>query len=37
MDLTPLVRNDRLSVEKFTRAHVDRLRADIAKRLRKFD
>lgn len=36
MDLTPLVRNVRLSVEKFTLAHIDRLRADIAKRIRRF-
>ena len=35
MDLTPLVQNDRMSVEKFTLAHVDRLRADIAKRIRR--
>ena len=37
MDLTPLVQNDRLSVEKFTLGHVDRLRADIAKRIRRFN
>lgn len=36
MDLAPLVQNERLSVEKFALAHVDRLRADIAARLRKF-
>jgi len=36
MDLTPLVRNDKLSLEKFTVAHVDRLRADIATRLKRF-
>ena len=36
MDLTPLVRNPRLSVEKFTRAHLDRLRADVTARLGKF-
>jgi LmbE family N-acetylglucosaminyl deacetylase len=36
MDLTPLVRDDRLSVEKFTLAHLDRLRADIAARLKRF-
>lgn len=36
MDLTPLVRNDRLSVEKFTLAHVDRLRAEVEARLKKF-
>jgi len=36
MDLTPLVKNDRLSVEKFTLAHLDRLRADVTERLRRF-
>lgn len=36
MDLTPLVQNPRLSVEKFTLAHLDRLRSDIAKRIRRF-
>ena len=36
MDLTPLVQNHRLSVEKFTLAYIDRLRADVASRLRKF-
>ncbi|HVT72915.1 MAG TPA: PIG-L family deacetylase [Lacunisphaera sp.] len=36
MDLAPLVQDERLSVEKFTLAHVDRLRADIAARLKKF-
>ncbi|MDR1789493.1 MAG: PIG-L family deacetylase [Opitutaceae bacterium] len=35
MDLTPLVRDPSLSVEAYTLAHVDRLRADIADRLRR--
>lgn len=33
MDLTPLVRDDRRSVEELTLAHLERLRADIASRL----
>jgi LmbE family N-acetylglucosaminyl deacetylase len=36
MDLTPLVHDEKLSVEKFTLAHLDRLRADIRTRLRRF-
>lgn len=36
MDLTPLLRDPKLSVEKFTRAHIERLRADVATRLKKF-
>ena len=36
MDLTPLVRDDSLSVVDFTLAHVERLRMDVAERLRKF-
>jgi LmbE family N-acetylglucosaminyl deacetylase len=36
MDLTPLVRNHKLSIEKLTLAHVDRLRADVAQRLKRF-
>lgn len=36
MDLTPLVRNPRLSLEKFTLAHLDRLRADVLARLQRF-
>jgi len=36
MDLTPLVRDDTLSVEKYTLAYIDRLRADVAVRLKKF-
>lgn len=36
MDLTPLVLDDTLPVEKFTLAHIDRFRADVAARLRKF-
>ncbi len=35
MDLTPLVRDVRLSAERFTLARVDRLRADIAARLKR--
>jgi LmbE family N-acetylglucosaminyl deacetylase len=36
MDLTPLVHDPKLSVEKFTVAHIDRLRADVAARLKRF-
>ena len=36
MDLTPLVQDDKLSVEEFTLAHIDRLRADVAARLKRF-
>ncbi len=36
MDLTPLVHDDRLSVEDFTLAHLDRLRVDVAARLKRF-
>jgi LmbE family N-acetylglucosaminyl deacetylase len=36
MDLTPLMLDDMLSVEKFTLAYIDRLRADVAARLRRF-
>ena len=36
MDLTPLVQNHRLSVEKFTLAYIDHLRADVAARLKRF-
>lgn len=36
MDLTPLVQNPKLSVEKYTLAYIDRLRADVAARLKKF-
>jgi LmbE family N-acetylglucosaminyl deacetylase len=36
MDLTPLVHDEKLSVEKFTLAHLARLRADVAARLRRF-
>jgi len=36
MDLTPLVVDEKLAVEKFTRAHLDRLRADVVARLQKF-
>jgi LmbE family N-acetylglucosaminyl deacetylase len=36
VDLTPLVRDDTLSIEEFTTAHIDRLRADVTQRLRAF-
>ncbi|MSU46234.1 MAG: PIG-L family deacetylase [Lacunisphaera sp.] len=36
MDLTPLVQDERLSVEKFTLGYIDRFRADVRARLRKF-
>lgn len=36
MDLTPLIVNDKMSVEKFTLEHLDRLRSDVKTRLRKF-
>ncbi len=36
MDLTPLVNDPKLSIEKFTLAHLDRLRTDVTDRLRKF-
>lgn len=36
MDLTPLVRDKKLSVEKYTLDHIDRLRADVAARLKRF-
>ena len=36
MDLTPLIQDDSLSVEKFTLAHLDRLRADVKSRLKRF-
>jgi LmbE family N-acetylglucosaminyl deacetylase len=36
MDLTPLVRDPKLSVEKYTLAYIDRLRGDVAARLKKF-
>ncbi len=36
MDLTPLVRDPRLSVEQYTLDYIDRLRADVAARLKKF-
>ncbi|WP_438483255.1 PIG-L deacetylase family protein [Oleiharenicola lentus] len=37
MDLTPLVQNEKLSIEKFTLNYIDRLRADVAARLKKFN
>lgn len=36
MDLTPLVLDPKLSVEKYTLGYLDRLRGDVADRLRKF-
>jgi len=36
MDLTPLVHDEKLSVEKFVLAHLDRLRADVKTRLKRF-
>ena len=36
MDLTPLVQDDKRSVEEFTLGHIDRLRADVTARIRKF-
>ncbi len=36
MDLTPLVHDEKLSVADFTLAHVERLRADVAARLKQF-
>lgn len=36
MDLTPLVQDDKLSIEEYTLGYVDRLRADVAARLQRF-
>ncbi len=36
VDLTPLIHDDKLSVEKFTLAHIERLRTDVKARLKKF-
>ena len=36
MDLTPLVQDDTLSVRDFTLGHIEKLRADVAKRLSAF-
>lgn len=36
MDLTPLVHDDKLSVEKYTLGHIDRLREDVKARLNRF-
>ena len=36
MDLTPLVHDDKLSAADFVLGHIDRLRADVAARLKKF-
>ena len=37
MDLTPLMQDDKLSIEKYTLGHIDRLRADVRARLKKFN
>lgn len=36
MDLTPLVQNEKLSIEEYTLGYIERLRADVAARLKKF-
>jgi hypothetical protein len=36
MDLTPLVRDDRLDVLDFVLGHVDNFRRDVADRIRKY-
>lgn len=36
MDLTPLVLDDRLDVEAYTLGYIERLRADVAARLRRY-
>ena len=36
MDLTPLMENDDLSVEEFAVGYVDRLRADVSERVKKY-
>jgi hypothetical protein len=36
MDLTPLIKDDKLSVEEFTLGFVDRLRDDVRDRLKRF-
>lgn len=36
IDLTPLVNDPKLSIEQFTLAHLDRLRGDVAARIKKF-
>jgi len=36
MDLTPLVHDEKLSVADFTAAHIERLRADVTARIKKF-
>jgi hypothetical protein len=36
MDLTPLVREPTLDIADFTLAHIDRLRGDVAARLKRF-
>ncbi|HEX2854342.1 MAG TPA: PIG-L family deacetylase [Opitutaceae bacterium] len=36
MDLTPLTENPALNIRDFTLAHIDRLRADVEKRLKQF-
>jgi LmbE family N-acetylglucosaminyl deacetylase len=36
IDLTPLVHDDKLSVADFTAAHIEKLRADVTARIKKF-
>jgi len=36
MDLTPLVKDDKLSAEQYTLGYIDRLRTDVAARLKRF-
>jgi len=36
MDLTPLVADEKLAMEDFVAAHIDKLKADVAKRVRTF-
>lgn len=36
MDLTPLVRDDRLDVADFVLAHIDKLRASVAEKIRRY-
>lgn len=36
VNLTPLIQDETLSIEDFIAAHIDRLRADVAARIRKF-
>jgi hypothetical protein len=36
IDLAPLVRDEKMSMEDFIVAHIDRLREDVVKRVRMF-